>query len=90
MDGGEKHIGFIAEARALIKEIRESFTKPQKETAQAAPQAAPVVAPAQAINAAPAGDAFKSAAPRSDAPANDDKPAASAARNNASAPKPRG
>ena len=89
LDGGEKHIGFIAEARALIKDIRAAFKKPQKETAPAAPQAAPAVEPAQAINAAPAGDAFKSAAPRSDAPANDDTPAQPAARANAPAPKPR-
>ncbi len=90
LDGGEKHIGFIAEARALIKEIRAAFTKPQKETAPSAPQATPAVEPAQAINAAPAGDAFKSAAPRTEAPANDDKAAQPAARANASTPKPRG
>lgn len=92
LDGGEKHIGFIAEARALIKEIRTAFMKPEKEPAPNTPQAAPAVAPAPSINAAPAGDAFKSAAPRSDASANDDVPAAQqpAARTNTSAPKPRG
>ncbi len=90
MDGGEKHIGFIAEARALIKDIRAGFIKMKKETAPAALQSAPAVAPAQAINAAPAGEAFKNASLRSEAPANDDKPAANAARNNAFVPKPRG
>lgn len=70
-DGGEKHVGFIAEAKSLWKDIRTVFTGQKNETAPSAPQAAPGIEPAQNIAAAPAGDAFKNAAPRGETPAND-------------------